>query len=170
MRLALMGGFALDRPYASYAWALLAYGHALIFGLPLMLTLLAISTQSPAAASNALTYWYLCYEVGYRWVVFGVSALFFLMMASSWEFYVSADSMEVAQVGYDLFDMAKSDLIFYWASQAMFASFVNKRTLHYLRVGLIEVANGIDTEEENSEADTAIDVDINDDDGSSITF
>ena len=89
-------------------------------------------------------------------------------MASSWEFYVNSDAMGVAKVGYDIFDQAKSDLFFYWASQAMFHTFINKRTFHLIRVGLNEAAKGLETEEEEDSDSTTV-FDNQDDDGN-ITF
>ena len=64
--------------------------------------------------------------------------------------------------------MAKSDLFFYWASQAMYHTFVNKRTLRMLRLSLVEAANGVETtQEEESETTTVFD---NQDDDGNITF
>ena len=94
----------------------MAWGHLFVFGLPLFITGLAMFTQSPVMASNAMYFWYICYDLGYQYLAVGVSLLFTIMMASSWEFYVSSDSIYVAQVGYELHAMAKSDLFFYWAS------------------------------------------------------
>ena len=146
----------------------MAWGHLFVFGLPLTLTALAMFTQSPVMASNAMYFWYICYDLGYQYMAVGVSLLFTIMMASSWEFYVSSDSIYIAQVGYELHAMAKSDLFFYWASQAMYHTFVNKRTLRMLRLSLVEAANGVETtQEEESETTTVFD---NQDDDGNITF
>ena len=145
----------------------MAGGHLFVFGLPLAITALALFTQSPDMASNALYFWYLCYDLGYKYLVVGVSLLFAVMLESSWAFYVRADSMYVAQVGYELHDMAKKDLFLYWASQAMFHTFVDKKTFVMLRRSLIEAAEGIETEEEDSEITTIFD---NQDDDGNVTF
>ena len=86
-------GTALDRPYANYAWLLMAWGHLFVFGMPLAITALAMFTQSPVMASNAMYFWYICYDLGYKYLVVGVSLLFMIMMESSWEFYVRSDSI-----------------------------------------------------------------------------
>ena len=145
----------------------MAWGHVLVFGLPLAITALAMFNQSAVMASNALYFWYLCYDLGYTYLVVGVSLLFVTMMASSWEFYVSSDSIYVAQVGYELHNMAKMDLFFYWASQAMFSTFLNKKTFVMLRRSLVVAAEGIETEEEESEVTEIFD---NQDDDGNITF
>ena len=59
-------------------------------------------------------------------------------------------------------------MFFYWASQAMFLSFINKKTFQLLRVGLIEAAKGLETEEEEDSDSTTV-FDNQDDDGN-ITF
>ena len=147
----------------------MAWGHLFVFGLPLTITALALFTQSPGMASNAMYFWYICYDLGYQYLVVGVSLLFMIMLESSWEFYVRSDSIYIAQVGYELHAMAKSDMFFYWASQAMYQTFVNKRTFRMLRNSLIEAANGIETTEEEGDLETTTVFDVQDDDGN-ITF
>lgn len=142
----------------------MTYGHLAVFGLPLAFTILALFTQSPAQASTALYFWYLCYELAYRYLIVGVSLLFVTMLHSSWSYYVVSDSLDVARVGYDMFDEAKSDLFFYWASQAMFVTFINKRAFHQLLLGLDEAANGLETEDEKAQDASNVD------DSDSITF
>lgn len=130
MRIAYSAGNVLDRPYGNIAWQLMTYGHMAVFGFPLALTFLALQTESASMADNALYWWYLCYEVAYRYLVFFVSFLFIMMMDSSWNYYVLADTMDIASVGYDMFDQAKTDLFLYWASQAMFHSVVSKQVFY----------------------------------------
>ena len=170
MRIAFQAGNVLDRPYGNFAWQLMTYGHLVVFGLPLGLTILALFTQSAAMADNALYFWYLCYDSAYWYLILGVSLLFALMMESSWRYYVVSDSIDIARVGYDMFDQAKLDLFFYWASQAMFQASVNKRVFHLLRVALNEAASQLETDEdEKPDSSTVQDFDNQQDDGS-ITF
>ena len=58
-------------------------------------------------------------------------------------------------------------MFFYWASQAMFLSFINKKTFQLLRVGLIEAAKGLETDAEDSDTTSIFDNQGND---GSITF
>ena len=165
MRIAYNAGNVLDRPYGNFAWQLMTYGHLAVFGLPLALSFLALQSESPSMAFNALYWWYLCYDVAYPYLVFGVSSLFYLMMDSSWRYYVLADSMDIASVGYDMHDQAKTDLFFYWASQATFISLANNKAFRSLRAGLNEAAKALETDEDDSTRPITVD-DIDNDDGS----
>ena len=136
-----------------------------VFGLPLLLTFLALQTESASMADNALLFWYLCYDQAYRYLVFGVSLLFVIMMDSSWRYYVDADSMDIASVGYDMFDQAKADLVIYWASQAFFIPLVDKQAFRNLRIGLNEAAESLETNEDEDTGSITVD-DIDNGDGS----
>ena len=175
MRIAYKAGNVLQRPYANFAWEAMTYGNVIVFGLPLLLTVNALYTESPSLAVNALALWYNLYEVGYSYLFFTVTLLFAVMMYSSWNYYLVSDAIDVARVGYAMFAQAERDLLLYWASQAIFHHFVmshgRKTTFRKILVSLDVIALGPETESETDGSDSSDEpTDFNQDGNQPISF